>query len=146
MKINSEKGFTGVEIAIAVVLIFIFVSIIAMLNYNFNSKSKEIELKAKATEIAINEIEDVKNKGFAEFDGMNKASTQDKHGNDLANQPTGEEGFYRTILVEDYTDMDGNASKTSNLVKKVTVQISYMYKSEVQTIELSIILSKENEI
>lgn len=146
MNINSEKGFTGVEVAIAVVLIFIFISIIAMLTYNFNSQAQEVEIKAKATEIAINEIENIKNNGFEEFDGMNKSSTQDKNGNDLANQPTEEEGFYKTILVEDYTDIDGNTNKTSNLVKKVSVQISYMYKAEVKTVELSTILAKENEI
>lgn len=144
MNLNSQKGFTVIEISIAIVLIFIFVSIIAVLIYNFNSNSKEVELKSKAIEIAVNEIETIENKGFEEFDGMNKNSTQDKNGNSLENQPVGEEGFYRTILVQDYTDLDGNADKIPNLVKKITVKISYMYKTKVETVELSTILTKEN--
>ena len=42
MKLRSEKGFTGIEIAVSVVIIFIFVSIIAILNYRISSTAKEI--------------------------------------------------------------------------------------------------------
>ena len=33
MKLKSEKGFTGVDVAIAVVVLFIFVSLIAIMSY-----------------------------------------------------------------------------------------------------------------
>ena len=58
---KSEKGYTGVDIVISVIVLFIFVSIIATLSYSFNSSAKEIELKSKATEIAITQIETMKN-------------------------------------------------------------------------------------
>lgn len=143
MKIKNEKGVTGIEVAIAVVLIFIFVSVIASLIYRINSKSKEIELKSEAIYIAVDEIETIKAKDFSEFEELNITSTKDKDGNDLANQPTSKEGFYKTIVVEDYTDKEENKDKIPNLVKRVTVKISYMFKAKEQTVELSTLLLKE---
>ena len=64
MKIKSEKGYTGIDIAISVVVLFIFVSLIAVLSYNFNSRTREIELASEATYLAIDEIENIKNAGF----------------------------------------------------------------------------------
>lgn len=143
MKIKNEKGVSGIEVAIVVVLIFIFVSVIASLIYRINSKSNEIELKSEATSIAVDEIELIKNTDFSEFEELNKTSTTDKNGNSLVNQPTSKEGFYKTIIVKDYTDIEGNEDKISDLVKKVTVKISYMFKSKEQSVELSTLLLKE---
>ena len=60
MRLRSEKGFTGIDIAVSVVIVFIFVSIISMLIYQVESNSKQISLRSDATYIAINEIEQVK--------------------------------------------------------------------------------------
>ena len=49
MKIKSEKGIVGADIAIAVVVIFIFVSLISILIYNINSLSKPNALKKDIT-------------------------------------------------------------------------------------------------
>lgn len=144
MKKRYEKGFTGIDIAISVVVLFIFVSLIAVLVYNFNSSSREVELRSEATYIAIDEIENVKNNGFEKYDTLNIRSENDEDGNPLQNQPTDTEGFYKTIIVEDYTDMEGNSEKIPNLVKKITVQITYMFKGQKQTVELSTILSKDD--
>lgn len=145
MKIlKSENGYTGVDAAIAIIVIFIFVSIIASLIYASNSTAKEIEYKSTATEIAVNEIEEVKANGFKVYDGLNSSSTQDKNGNELVNQETGKEGFYKTTTVTDYTEIPGNENKIFNLVKRVTVKIEYMFKGKKQSVELSTIISKEN--
>lgn len=145
MKIKSQKGYTGIDIAIAVVVLFIFVSIIAILIYNFNSSTMEIELRTEATDIAIDEIEKIRNNGFEKYETLNLSSTQDEDGN-ILNKPveTGIEGFYKTITVKDYTDFEGNADKIPNMVKQVTVKITYMFKASEQTVELSTILSKQN--
>ena len=50
--------------------------------------------------------------------------------------------LYETVI--DYTDIDGNQDKTKDLVKKVTVKISYMFKAKEQSVELSTVLSKES--
>ena len=128
MKFYSEKGYTGVDIAISVIVIFIFVSLISFLIYRFNSSAKEVELN-----------------GFEKYDGMNKDTKKDKNGNSLENQKVeNKEGFFKTIIVQDYADLDNNSEKIPNLVKKVTVKISYMFQAKEQSVELSTILSKEN--
>ena len=76
---------------------------------------------------------------------MNKDTEKDKNGNSLENQKVeNKEGFFKTIIVEDYADLDNNSEKIPNLVKKVTVKISYMFQAKEQSVELSTILSKEN--
>lgn len=130
---KSEKGYTGVDIAISIVVLFIFVSLIATLSYNFNSTSRAIQLKAQATAMAVSEIETIKNKTIEDIqteDTTYRQTTQIQ------------EGFYRTITVQDYHDID--ESKIPGLVKKITVQIQYKFKKEIETIELSTIISKES--
>lgn len=143
MKFYSEKGYTGVDIAISIVVITIFVSLIALVISRFNSSANEMQYKEEATTIAIEEIEKIKAEGFETYKDMNKDIIQDAEGKSLVNRPTTEEGFYKTIKVEDYTDMEGNSEAISGLVKKVTVKISYMFQGKEQTVELSTILSKE---
>ena len=121
------------------------VSLISFLIYRFNSSAKEVELKSEATSIAVEEIEKVKQDGFEKYDGMNKDTKEDKNGNSLENQKVeNKEGFFKTIIVQDYADLDNNSEKIPNLVKKVTVKISYMFQAKEQSVELSTILSKEN--
>lgn len=130
---KSEKGYAGVDIAISIVVLFIFISLIATLSYRANSSSKEIELKSKATQMAVTEIEIIKNKTW------NDITTED-----VAYRETTEveQGYFRTIVVEDYHDID--SSKNSDIVKKITVQIQYMFKGKQETVELSTIIAKES--
>lgn len=144
MNLHSEKGYTVVDIAISIIIITIFIALIAVIISRFNSSAKELKYKEEAMAIAIEEIEKIKENGFEAYKDMDKDSTQDEEGNSFVNQPTGEEGFYKTILIEDYTDLEGNEEKIPGLVKKVTVKISYMFQGKEQAIELSTILSKEN--
>ena len=145
MKIKKEQGFTGIDISVAVVILFIFISIIATLSYQVNSTAKAIERRGEAIEIAIQEIEKIKNQGFKNYEGTNSESTQDKQGNSFKTQSVEEnEGFYKTITVKDYTEMDGNSDKIFDVVKKVTVSITYKSQGKDQKVELSTILSKES--
>ena len=141
MKIYSEKGFTGIDISVSVVIIFIFISIISLLVYRTNSTSKEIQLKSDAIYFAINEIENIKSKGIEEYIGKSVAN-----GNSVIaeNEETEKQGYYKTITVTDYTDLEGKTDKTKDIVKKVNVKITYMFKAKEQTVELSTILTKEN--
>ena len=112
-----------------------------MLSYRINSTSKEIQLKSDAIYVAINEIEDAKSKGLEEFKGR---SVADGNSVVVENVETEKQGYYKTITVLDYTDLDGNADKTKDIVKKVTVKITYMYKAKEQSVELSTLLTKES--
>ena len=142
MKFHSEKGYTGLDIAISIVVITIFISLIAVVISRFNSSANEIKYKEEATTIAIEEIEEIKAQGFETYKDRSIASGNSEEPKDEEIQ--GQEGFYKTIIVEDYTDIEGNSEEISGLVKKVTVKISYMFKGEEQAVELSTILSKEN--
>ena len=142
MKLRNNKGFTGIDIAVSVVIIFIFISIVSMLVYRVNSKSREIELRGNATYLAINEIEQLKNNGYNLY-----GTRSQKNGDSIVcenEEIPGEEGFYRTIEIIDYTDLEGNEDKIPNIVKKVTVKISYMFNAKEQTVELSTVITKEN--
>ncbi len=151
MKFRSEKGFTGVDISVAIIILFIFISTIATLTYDFNSSSKQIQIRGEAIEIAISEIEKVKNSGFEKYSGFNYGNTSENV--DFKNQPVyfekedgtigKKDGYYKTILVEDYSDISNYSDIQPDLVKKVTVTISYQYKGEEQSVNLSTILAKE---
>ncbi len=140
MKIKSEKGFTGIDIAISVIVLFIFVSLIAVLIYNSNSSSREVELKSEATYLAIHEIEDIKNEGFESI----KTISISNGGNPYKDEEAEQAGFHKKVIIQDYTDIEGNEDKIPNLVKQVTVQISYMFKSKTQIVELSTVLSSQD--
>lgn len=146
IKFRSQKGIAGIDIGISIVVIFIFINLIAILVANYNSKSKEIELKSEAMYIAIAEIEKIKNEGFESYSGMNKNTVIDKDGLTLKEPHAidGKEGFYKTLSVEDYADINTTTGIQKNLVKRVTVDISYKFKGETKSIKLSTILSKEN--
>lgn len=140
MKIKSNKGFTGIDIAISIIVVFIFVSLIAVLIYNYNSSSQELELKTEATYLAISEIENVKNNGFETYENLSETE-----GNNIVveNEPTTTNGFYKTITVKDYTDIEGNEDKIPNLVKQVTVKITYTFNAKEQSVELTTVLAKD---
>ncbi len=140
MDFHNEEGYTGIDISVSVVILFIFVSIISMMIYQMNSSSKEVQLKTDATYLAINEIENIKNQGIDEYIGKSVANGN----NVITENQEVEESYYKTVTVIDYTDIDGNQDKTKDLVKKVTVKISYMFKAKEQSVELSTVLSKES--
>lgn len=132
MNFKSERGYTGIDIATSIVILFIFVTLIATLSYQFSSTAKQMELKAEATALAVSEIEQMKNKTFEDIE------TEDTNYRQTIEI---QEGYFRTINVLDYHDIDG--TKIAGLVKKITVQIQYKFKQEIETIELSTIISKE---
>lgn len=145
MKMKSEKGYTGIDIAISVIVIFIFVSLIATLSYNINSSSKEIELKSEATFLALESIETMKNINFADIEDRSLANGNSQYIPTDTTKETeeieGKEGFFKRVIIEDYSDI--NSSKNPGLVKKITVQIKYMFKGKEQSVELSTIVAKE---
>ena len=141
MKIKNEKGIVGADIAISVVVIFIFVSLISMLIYNINLLTVGQERMSEAIYIAINEIEGLKIDGY----DMYKDSNLSVNNGVVVDNEMVKEGYYKTITVIDYTDLEGNEDKTAGIVKKTTVTISYMHNGEPQSVELSTVLSKESE-
>lgn len=79
------------------------------------------------------EIETIKNKTWDDI------TTEDTA---YRNTTEVQQGYYRTIIVEDYHDID--STKEPDIVKKITVQIQYMFKGKKENVELSTIVAKEN--
>ena len=149
MRIRSEKGFTGIDIAASIVLVFIFSALIATLSFRISSTSKELEHRVDATYHAIDEIEKIKLWSFNDLIGKNANSTDITINNETipinvvgAETQIGETEFYKKIMIKDYKDIDPN--KTSDIVKKVTVIISYQFKGQTEEVKLSTIFVKEN--
>ena len=140
MNLREQKGFTGSDIIISVIILFIFVSLIATLFYNFSTSNKDIERKSEAVNIAVTEIEQIKNNSFETYEGISVAN-----GNNVrfSNEPvTGKTGYYKTIEIQDYNDID--PEKQADVVKKVIVTITYKFKNQDQTVKLATIISKES--
>lgn len=142
MKLKSEKGFTGVDVAIAVVVLFIFVSLIAIMSYRVNSTASEINLKAEATSIAVDEIEKVRNLEFSQIQNISQAN-----GNSIyvpQQEVAGSEGFYKKVEIKDYADIKPQNNPQSGLVKQINVQVTYSFKGKAQQVELSTIIAKQS--
>ena len=145
---KREEGFTGIEVVVVVIIIFLFISLISSTIYKARTTKKETELKSRAMKIAINQIEQVKMGGF--FYYLGKGITQENEMLVENQDLTGEEGFYRTVMVTDYKNEyakiypESKNNIETDIVKKVTVRISYRYKGKVNSVELSTVKSKEN--
>ena len=133
---KNQKGYTGVDIAISVVVITIFIALIGTLVFNFNSSSNEMEYKSKALDIAINKIEEIK---ALEIGNINNEAKQELNEN---------KGFYQEVKVIDATELqeisdDSEIEQISGLVKKVTVTVSYQFRNQTKSVELSTIVAKD---
>ena len=105
--------------------------------YNFNISGKEVERRSEAVNIAVSEIEQIKINGFSQLIDGNDISCEKK-------AVDGKDGYYKTITVEDYADVNTNETKQRDVVKRVKVKITYKFKNQEQNVELSTILSKES--
>ena len=133
---KNQKGYTGVDIAISVVVITIFIALIGTLVFNFNSNSNEIDYRSKALDLAINEIEDIKSKSIEEINALDTTE----------NEIPGQTGYYKKIEILDAANVDGDfgdRAKVENLVKKVTVTVTYQFRNQTKSVELSTIVAKD---
>ena len=155
MNIRNQKGFAGIDMIIALISLSMFIVIITVMVTKYNSQVLEMKLKSQALEYAISGIEDIKSKGYiSSYNDLGLADNiidtdvegdyiLNEEGNQINNQELIEEsGFYKTITIKDYKLENSGATK--NLVKEITMQISYMYKAEKQVLELSTVISNNN--
>ena len=151
MNIRNQKGVTGIDIIIALISLSMFIVTITVMITKYNSQVLEMKLKSQALEYAITEIEDIKSKGY--IDTYNDLGLADNIADVelegeyiLENEEITKDGektaFYKTIAIKDYKLENSGATK--NLVKEITMQISYMYKAEKQLVELSTVVSNNN--
>lgn len=134
--LKSENGITGIDITVSVLIITLFVAMLTTIFFNINTDSKAMERKTEATHYAISLIEDIKNKSFEELNNF-----IDTQGSSILDENGKQTPYTKKIFVIDYAEMEGNKDKKPNIVKKVTVEVSYMNKGETEKIELSTLLT-----
>lgn len=144
MTIKGERGVTGIDIIVSLIILTIFISLIANLIANINSNTKDTELKSKATVYAVDEIEKIKNQGYInEYDnkGISKEDIIDEK--DINDEKNNFTGYHKKITIKDYVLIKNDLSKTSNLVKQITVEISYKVRNKDKSVQISTYIVKE---
>lgn len=149
MNLKDEKGITGIDITIAVILITILISLITVLSYNIQKSSQDVQRKTEATSYAVEVLERVKSEGFeilpkvGEGNLINDDRFKDGYIVDASGNPT---GYYQEVRVQDYSELrEGEGGeKVPDLLKRVTVTISYKSGTDTEKVELSTLMSKES--
>lgn len=147
MHIREEKGLAGIDIAISVMILTIFVALIASLIANINSYSSDTEKKTIATSYAVQEIENIKAQGYIDAyndRGIDKDDDDDDVFSEEDIVEKGEfTGYHKKILINDYTRLNKENTYQSNLVKKITVEISYKSGAKEKNVRISTHIVKE---
>ena len=113
--LKKESGFTGTDIIIAIVMVVLFTSIILSLMYNIKYQNLKQVYKL-ASNIYLTET--LENIGIADYDDVVNMNSNDE--TELI--PEIPDIFTERIDVVNISDID---STKSDLIKKVTVTISY---------------------
>ena len=144
MLIKEEKGLTGIDIAISIIIITIFIATIGNLIVNINLNSKNAERKSVATSYAIQEIERLKAQGYV--DVYNDRGIEEEEviiQKDIADDEGNFTGYQKKVFIKDYVLIQDDNTKISNIVKEVTVQISYKIGNKEQNVEISTYITRE---
>ena len=147
MKIKEEKGITGIDITLAVILISIFLAVILTIFTTIQKNSTKLSRETEAMYYAIETIENIKSQEFSilpkkvtnKIQGITELEDgyiKDNQGNSTP--------YYRTITVQDYSELEGKDGKISEILKKVTVQISFKDQNKNKEVVLSTVKVKED--
>ena len=140
---KNEKGFTGIDIVVSVIIITIFIALIANLIANINLKSTGIERKSEATSYAVQEIEKIKAQGYKmdyEDKGVSNIDVLEEQDININGKFS---GYHKKTIIKDYVLIQNDSTKEANLVKEITVQISYLLANKEQKVEISTVVVKD---
>ena len=145
MKLKSEKGITNIDVILSIILISIFITLITVISGNLQKSNDLMERETEALYYAVDTIEDIKGQSFDILPkkGSNKIqgvlTLQDGYILDKNGETT---PYYRTITVQDYTDLPEGNGKQAEILKKITVEIAYKERNQEKKITLSTIKTK----
>lgn len=133
MKLNNNRGITGIDISLALGILILFVSIIASLSYNFVTSSRNVERKTRATYMAIEIIEDIKQ---IDYNSIINGEMQIADIEQLTGKTINKyDGYTATISSALYDQND--------VLKIVTVRIEYTVGKTLENVEIKTAISKE---
>lgn len=137
MLVKKENGFTGIDIAISIIVTTIFIAVIGNLIVNINLNSKDIERKTVATAYAVQEIEQIKTQKIDEY--VDKGIEEEY----ITIEKDIEQGYHEKVIVKDYVLIKQDNTKEKNLIKEVTVEISYKLANKEKKVSISTYIAKE---
>lgn len=134
---KKETGFTGIDIVISIFVLTIFVAVIGNLIVLTNLNNKNIENNDKAMKYAIQEIEKIKAGGYQEiYDGKGIDAKENLLEEDI-NENEKFTGYHKSVFIEDYVFIKQDTEKKADIVKQITVEISYRLENKKQVVQLS---------
>ena len=143
MLIKEEKGFTGIDIAISLIVITIFIAMIANLISNINLTAQDTNRKTIATSYAVQEIEKIKAKGYIEYYDYKGIKKEDILKEEDIYNGSEFTGYNKKVVIRDYVLVVNDTTKKSNIVKEITVNISYKVGNKEKNVKISTYVAKE---
>lgn len=137
MLIKQEKGLTGIDITISIIIITIFIALIANLITNINLSSKDIEKKTQATSYAVDEIEKIKRQGYIDSYQNKGIESKETLLDEDINESDGFSGYHKKITIKDYVLIKNDTTKKENILKEITVEISYKSRNKEKNVTIS---------
>ena len=138
--LRSNKGITGADALLAVALATLFAGIIATLAYNIYATSSSLKRSSQALEYITSTFEYVANQYYDDVTEENIKN----YINSIDGKISTNEGkpYKAQVSVTNYNQMEGNTDKL-DLVKKITMSVTYKLGDKDQTIEIKTAKSRE---
>ena len=143
MLVKEEKGLTGVDIAISIVVMTIFIAMIANLIANITLNTQDIKRKSTATSYAVQEIEKIKAQGYIDdynskgIDSEYVLKDEDIYSNFEFS------GYHKKVTIKDYVLVKNNKNKKQDIVKEITVEISYKLGGKDKKVTITTYVAKK---
>ena len=138
--LKSNKGITGADAVLGVALAILFSGIIATLSYNIYVTSSSLKRSSKALEYIKSTFEYV---ATQYYDNVTEDNIKE-YINNLDEKISTNEGkpYKAQVSVTNYNQMEGNTDKL-DLVKEITMSVTYKLGDKDQTIEIKTAKSRE---
>lgn len=138
--LKSNKGITGADAVLGVALAILFSGIIATLSYNIYATSSSLKRSSQALEYITSTFEYVANQYYDDVTEENIKNYINSIGGKIS---TNEGKPYKAqVSVTKYNQIEGNTDKL-DLVKEITMSVTYKLGDKDQTIEIKTAKSRE---
>lgn len=148
-KLKNQKGITAADAVIAMLIILTTVGVISMVYVNLTMNTAEIERKAGATRIATNIIENMGQVYYSEIgtklDLLSDSGIATKVDNTYSIPGATDAKVFETTIPKGYTCEISveNPNPSYDIVKKITVKVSYKVNNMPKEVALSKVVEKE---
>ena len=139
--LKSNKGITGADAVLGVALAILFSGIIATLSYNIYVTSSSLKRSSKALEYITSTFEYV---ATQYYDNVTEDNIKNYISTKLDRKISINEGkpYKAQVSVTKYNQIEGNTDKL-DLVKEITMSVTYKLGDKDQTIEIKTAKSRE---